>query len=426
MNPRRVVFATFGSLGDLHPYLAVARELKKRGHAPLIATAEYHRATIENAGLEFFAARPDLPRENLSAHFARVMEPRGGTKYLFQKLILPSLRESYDDLSRAMAGADLLITHSLAPAGVLVAQKQKLPWISGVVSPIFFYSRHDPPLMPIFPALAKLPIFGPLWTKFLMKTVVRRFEPIFAPLYELRAELGLPRGPLPLFAGQHSPHKVLALFSRALAVPQADWPPHTVVTGFCSLEEQRELSPAAHRFLQDGAAPLVFTLGASSTHDPGDFWEQSARAARLLNRRALFLTGRDDVQTPRGVTAFSYEPLAEILPHAAALVHHGGAGTIALALRAGVPQLIMPHANDQFDNAARLARHGTARLILRSQYKALRVANALKTLTENQEVKQRCDVWRKIIAGEHGAQTAADEIEKFLFHHSDTEAQRGI
>ena len=414
MKPHRVVFATFGSLGDLYPYGAIARELKRRGHTPVIATAEYHRSAVEKAGLEFSAVRPDLPRENLSEHFARVMEARGGTKYLFQNLILPSLRESYEDISRAAKHADLLVTHSLAPAAVLVAQKQKLPWISGVVSPIFFYSRHDPPLMPILPQLAELPIVGPLWTRFLMTVVARRFEPIFEPLYEFRQELGLPRGELPLFRGQHSPHKVLALFSRALATPQLDWPLNTVITGFCSLQEEREISPPAKQFLRDGSAPLVFTLGASSTHDPGDFWQQSAKAASMLGRRALFLTGRDDVALPSGVTAFSYEPLGEVLQHAAALIHHGGAGTIALALRAGVPQLIMPHANDQFDNGTRLAKHGTARLILRSQYKAPRVAGELKTLTEDQKVRSRCYAWKRIIAGENGAQTAADEIEKFL------------
>ena len=105
MPTKRVVFATFGSLGDLYPYLAVARELQKRGYSPVIATAEYHRKTVENISLGFFAARPDLPRENLSEHFARVMEPRGGTKYLFQNLILPALRESYADLSRAISVA---------------------------------------------------------------------------------------------------------------------------------------------------------------------------------------------------------------------------------------------------------------------------------------------------------------------------------
>jgi hypothetical protein len=121
------------------------------------------------------------------------MEARGGTKYLFQNLILPALRESYEDFSRAVQNADLLITHSLASAAVLVAQKQKLPWISGVVSPIFFYSRHDPPLMPLLPQLAQLPLVGSLWTQFLMTVIARRFEPIFAPLYEFRQELGFSR-----------------------------------------------------------------------------------------------------------------------------------------------------------------------------------------------------------------------------------------
>src|SRR5688572_24523725 len=155
MPSLRVVLATFGTLGDLYPYLAIARELKARGHRAAIATAEYHRATVENAGIELLPIRPDLPQEEFSEKFAGVMDARGGTKYLFQNLILPSLRESYEDLSRAVEGADVLVTHSLVPAGPLVAQKHSVRWISAVVSPIFFYSRHDPPLMPILPQLAR-------------------------------------------------------------------------------------------------------------------------------------------------------------------------------------------------------------------------------------------------------------------------------
>ncbi len=426
MTSHRVILATFGTLGDLYPYLAIARELNARGHRAAVATAEFHRATVEGADVELLPIRPDLPRDNFSEAFAGVMDARGGTKYLFQNLILPALRQSYDDLTRATANADLLVTHSLAPGAVLVAQKQNVPWISAVVSPIFFYSQNDPPLLPILPQLARAPLFGTLWTRFLMRVVHRRFEPTFAPLYEFRRELGLPRGALPLFEGQHSPHKVLALFSRVLAEPQPDWPQNTIVTGFCELDDRRDLSPTARGFLERGNAPLVFTLGASSTHAPGDFWAQSVASARLLKRRALLLTGRDDVTFAPSpdVAVFAYEPLGQILPRAAALVHHGGMGTIALALRAACPQLIMPLANDQPDNAARIARHRVARVLSPAAYQAPRVALEIRKLLEDQLIAQRGAELQKIIEAENGAKTAAEQIEKYLNSRKGAKTQR--
>jgi UDP:flavonoid glycosyltransferase YjiC (YdhE family) len=112
------------------------------------------------------------------------------------------------------------------------------------------------------------------------------------------------------------------------------------------------------------------------------------------------------------VAVFAYEPLSQILPRAAALVHHGGIGTIALALRAACPQLIMPLANDQPDNAARIARHSVARLIAPSRYQEKFVATELMTLVEDQTIKRRCGMLQKIIADENGARAAAGEIEK--------------
>lgn len=412
---KRIVFTTFGSRGDLHPYIAIAHELQARGHRPFIATSRYYQKTIEDAGVEFYPIRPEMPPpEEMSATFARVMDARRGTVYFFKHLILPALRDSFADLQKVTRGADALVTHSTMIAGPLVAQSARLPWVSCVLSPIWFFSKYDPPVLPFLSEASRLPFARRRATLALMNFTRRQMTPFFSPVATLRQELGLPPGELPLFEGQHSPQKVLALFSRALAEPQPDWPQQTVVTGFCSLDENRPLSAAAREFLKNGPPPLVFTLGASSAHDPGDFWEQSLAATKMLGHRALFLTGRDDLKAPAGVLSLAYEPLQAILPYALALIHHGGAGTIAFASRAGVPQLIMPHGNDQFDNGVRLARQGTARLISRKQFKAARVASALKSLLENPEVKKRCVELQKIIQAENGAAQAADEIESVL------------
>ncbi len=417
-TPKKIVLATFGSLGDLYPYLSIARELKRRGHRPIVASAERHRNSVEKANLEFAPMRPDWPAaDEMERAFAPVMDARGGTKYLFEKLILPQLRESYEDLLLLCRDADLLISHSLVPAAPLVAQTTGITWVSCVLSPIFLASRRDPPRMPIVPQIGDWPLIGKVWSRALLSLVQKRLLPTTQPIADLRAELGLASGAHPIFAGQHSPQRVLALFSPHFAAPQSDWPRQTRTTGFCFYDGAGELSDEVQSFLEDGAPPVVFTLGASSIHDSRDFFEQSLEAIKSTSLRALFIVGNKFASLPNApsnVAFVPYSPLSQLLPRAAALVQHGGAGTGALAWRAATPMLIVPQANDQPDNAVRFARTGTARVLWRHQYRAPRVAQELQLLLGAVHYSHRAEVMRTRIEKEGGAKTACDEIEKIL------------
>jgi rhamnosyltransferase subunit B len=162
-------------------------------------------------------------------------------------MLLPHLRQIYEDLSAAVDGADLLLTHPLPLVGPLVAQTRRLPWVSSVLAPISFFSAYDPPVPPQFPALYHLMKISPAIGRGVMKLAQRRLDRLMEPVFRLRAELGLPRGEQPLFGGQHSPTCVLALFSRTLATPQPDWPPHTVVTGFPLYDRRDFLANLRHR-----------------------------------------------------------------------------------------------------------------------------------------------------------------------------------
>jgi UDP:flavonoid glycosyltransferase YjiC (YdhE family) len=333
-------------------------------------------------------------------------------------MVLPALRQSYNDLMQVAHHADLMLTHTVATAGPLVAQKLGVPWVSGVVSPIALYSRRDPPLLPILPGLATVPVLGPLWTRALMHVVRKRFEPIFQPVAELRAEIGLPPGQHPLFEGQHSPERVLALFSKTMAEPQPDWPPQTRVTGFCIYDGARgkEPAPELEQFLESGAPPIIFTLGASSVHDAGDFYARSIAAVRELGQRAILIGDAATLPShlPREFIVLPYVPLSRVLPRCAAIVHHGGIGTIALALQAGCPMLIMPHSHDQPDNAARIARQGVARIISRRQYQTARVSAELEELLGDVDIARCSGLLQKVVSAEDGVRVAADLVEERL------------
>lgn len=237
----------------------------------------------------------------------------------------------------------------------------------------------------------------------------------------IRAEIGLPPGPDPIFEGQHSPDLVLALFSSLLATPQPDWPPNTHVTGYAfydRLEKDMGLDPELARFMDNGPAPIVFTLGSSAVMDARDFYVHSAEAAALLGRRAVLLIGRDPANAlatlPDGVITAEYAPYSEILPRAAAIVHQGGAGTTAQALRAGRPMLVVPFAHDQPDNAARVVRLGVARQIGREQYRADRVATELRRLLDDPAHGARSAAVGRQIQSEDGVSAACNLIEQRL------------
>src|SRR6516225_7720892 len=231
---RRIVLTTFGSLGDLHPYVSVALGLQARGHEAVIATSGYYRRKIEALGLGFRAVRPDHPDPEADPELMRrIMDRRTGSEFVIRELMMSVLRESYEDTLAAAEGADLLVSHMLTFTTRLVAEKRGIPWASTFLQPLGLFSAYDPPVLPQAPFLAKLRFLGPTFHRLLFWCARWSVRSWCEPWHRLRAEVGLPPTPAsPLFEGQHSPSLVLALFSESLADKQPDWPRQTVITGF--------------------------------------------------------------------------------------------------------------------------------------------------------------------------------------------------
>ncbi len=361
---RRIVITTWGSLGDLHPYLAIGVGLKARGHNVILGTAECYRRKIEALGLGFRAVRPDCTWLADPEMLRRLSHPRWGLIRV-ARMVLSMLRESYDDTLAAAEGADLLVGNLATYATGLVAEKKGIPWASVMHIPTLFVSAYDPPLLPGLPGFSKkLRFLGPAFWGPLSRSLKWGSRLLAKPWHRLRGQIGLPpvRGVNPL-TDWHSPLLHLAPFSRWLVDKQPDWPAQTVVTGFPWFDQDGStgLPPALAQFLDGGPSPIVFTLGTALATDAGPFYESSARAARLLGRRAVLILKdpRNRLPTlPEGVAAFDYAPFSELFPRAAAIVHHGGIGTTGLAMRSGRPMLVMPCAWDQPDNAERVARLG--------------------------------------------------------------------
>ncbi|MEM7591396.1 MAG: glycosyltransferase [Cyanobacteria bacterium P01_A01_bin.83] len=412
----RIVITTIGSLGDLHPKIAIALELRRRGHNIVFATHKGYQAKIEALGFEFYDLRPDGTDDPLE--IARMTEPKTGSEYVVRNWLLPNLRETYTDLLNAAEDADFLIAGEIVYAARLVAEKLEIRWASSALSPFSMFSVYDPPIIAIFPFLAKLRGLGLPFNRGAIQFLKTLTQSWAEPIYQLRKELKLPqRIGNPLIDDKFSPYLVLAMFDSILAKPQPDWAANTVLTGFTFYDGNKsELTPELQQFLEVGEPSLVFTLGSANVLNPGVFYTESIRAANQLNRRAVLLMGGNKLpdNLPKNIFATNYAPYSKIFPHARAVIHQGGIGTTAQALRAGCPTLIMPYTYDQPDNAERVRRLGTSRTINREQYTASRVAKELNELIANPSYAAKATEVGQIIQTEDGVSVACDAVEQQL------------
>ena len=419
MPSKRIILNTFGSYGDVHPYMALAMELQDRGHHPVIATSELYREKMETAGFDFVAIRPNLPPPEAQDQelIERIMDPMSGSRVLLNEMLFPFLREGYEDLLEAVKGADLLLTHPITFAGPLVAQKTGIPWVSSVLAPVSFFSAYDPPMPPFWQWMRHVQVFGPK----VVGTFFRQVQKVYKnqTYNQFRDELGLPDRGSPVFEGQHSPTLILALFSSLFGQPQPDWPAQAYATGFPFYDGRRELQMPSEllQFLDAGPPPIVFTLGSSAVWVAEDFFRESIAATKALGRRAVLLIGgeRNLSETlPPEIFAADYAPFEALLPRACAMVHHGGVGTTSQGLRAGVPTLIVPFAFDQPDNAAHAERLGTSRTLRRDKYLAARVTRELRKLLEEPDYASKAKNVGERLRGENGAAVACDLNESVL------------
>jgi rhamnosyltransferase subunit B len=417
----RIVLSNIGTYGDIHPLIAIAIELKRRGHTPVMALPNVYRPKIEPLGIEFRPIRPDIDPADTRL-VAMVYDVKKGTETGLREFLFPSLRETYADLLNAATNpvrADLLLLGELNYAGPIVAEITGIPWASYLLAPLSFFSAFDPPVLPMYPRLARadrtVPGMGRAIRR-LARLVSRKWP---QPIYDLRRELGLPRGANPLFDAKHSPYLVLALFSHLLGQEQRDWPPNTLITGFCFYDAENgdaSLPPHLKQFLASGPPPLVFTLGSAAVLAAGRFYEYSARAAVKLGMRAVLLIGNDERNRPRhplpdSICVAQYAPYSELFPHAALIVHQGGVGTTAQCLKAGIPQLIMPYSHDQPDNARRMRRLKVARTIFRKDYTPVRVARKILAMVESPVYARRAASIPARLDQEDGVKTACDALE---------------
>ena len=215
----QIVVTTIGSLGDLHPLIAIGLGLRDRGHNIIFATVKDYRSKIESLGFKFHALRPDYIAVDDPEMLARMMDLQKGTERVVRDYLLANLHDTYTDLMNVAQNADFIVANEVVYAARIVAEKLKIRWAFCAMAPGSFFSAYDPFVLPPFPALSKLRTFGPAVNgsvKSLAKFMTRSWG---EPIHQLRQELGLSPVGNPIIDDKFSPHLVLALFSISIRCP---------------------------------------------------------------------------------------------------------------------------------------------------------------------------------------------------------------
>jgi UDP:flavonoid glycosyltransferase YjiC (YdhE family) len=413
---KKIILSTLGSHGDIHPFIALGKALKTRGYAPVLATTGLYRDMAEREGLAFFAVRPSqdevLQRLGLTIEdIAR--KTLADDVYLIQ-LIQTSLAASYADLLTIVADADLVLTHRIAYAAKCAAEKCCVPHVDIALSPLLFLSSHDPPLGGTAPFARNPSLVGRAWNRSLFSLIKGLVRPHCREALKFRAEIGLPaNGDVP-FLQDSVACAAFGLFSPLLAVAQPDFPAAAAIVGstFYDGGSSAPLDSEVDDFLSAGDPPLVMTLGSFAALDGAEILRGGVEAARRLHRRVVVIAGREDAknfsyQAGPDVLVQGYAPHSTVFSRAAVVMHHGGVGTAAQALRSGRPQLVIPFFADQPDNAGRIARLGCARVLPRRKFTARRAEAHLQALLDRSDYAENAARIADRLAMEDGAAEAA-------------------
>jgi rhamnosyltransferase subunit B len=381
-----VILNPLGSHGDVHPLVALGIGLQARGHLVTMVASAPYQDLADRHGFAFRAIgttddfnsiieNPKLwhPRDNFAVLF-------GGEP--FERM----LRQTFFTIQELAQQPDtVVVAGTLSLAARLAHEKLGIPLATVHLQPLALFSVADPPVL----ATVSIPRWWPIWLRRLMLWLgrYRYTEPLLRPpINRLRNELGLPLVKDIFGDWRHSPQRLLCLFPEWFATAP-DWPTQTRLTGFLQYDQAsgRAVSPGLLQFLDNGEPPVIFSFG-SAMRTGRAYFEAAVKACEVGNFRGVLLAkGGEQIPSilPSNVYHADYAPFSLVFPRASVVVHHGGIGTTAQALSAGVPQLIMPMAFDQPDNAARLEKLGVARQILPANFTGPSIAKLVKELQTN-------------------------------------------
>lgn len=406
----RVLLATLGTAGDVHPFLAVAQELTRRGHEVAIATEERAFPACQRAGVTPLALVPD--------GVAAAPPPVSAIAYL-RRWIVPRVPAMHERMVRHLRDmrADALLCHHVCLGVPSAAAATGVPWGMAAVGPASWPSLDQ---ITVYPGMPDLDTYSPLLVRAGFAVGTRVVSALIdGSLSRVRRRMGLAPVRHAMFDLMFSGRSNLGLWSPLLRPPARDDRPNSRICGFAMHDDpaQDDGWAEVERALADDAPPIVFSLGSAMVGCGVRLLRAAEEACRTLKRRGLVLLGNlpggrvPSVSNRRSLLTVRYAPHSRAFSHAAAVVIHGGVGTLAQGLLAGVPILTIPTGHDQFDNAARARRLGVGFTLPRSRLTGRGLTAALRRLLDDPGFRARAGAIAPAVRSEQGARAAAEAVE---------------
>ena len=412
------VLVSVGTDGDIFPYVGLGAALRTRGHSVTLAASEHYEPLAKRHGFAFQALVSAEENHELFGHpdfwnplKTAPLSARWGVRFI---------RRQYDLLSKLVTPETALVANPGVLAASLVHEKLGVPWTNLVLQPWMIPSSIAPPMMPNFTFLSRAP--RPVWKVFWRALDVMVDILVGRELNGVRAALGL-KPMRRIFQNWLSRELVIGMFPDWYGPPQADWPSQMRLAGFPMFDgrQHETLAPEALEFCRAGTPPVAFTFGTGMAHSSRLF-RAALEACQILGARGIFLTKYRD-QLPDSLPPFvlhcAFAPFQKLFPHCAAVVHHGGIGTVAKAMAAGTPQLIYPICFDQIDNGMRVKRLGAGDCLRARRSNGNEIATALAAIMTG-EGRRDCRKWMTRFDDAGALMTAAELVETLSLERATT------
>lgn len=407
----RITIATIGSTGDVLPYLGLGQHLAEHGHVVTVATHRSHHRAVSDAGLTPFLL-PVEPRQLLTPEVVEELR-LGGTRAAkaVAGAFLPYGWDLAVAVDEACRKADLALLSPMAWTGRHSAEGLGIPSMGVHLQPLE-PTRAFPP-----PTLTTRSLGGPLNAALGRKVQTMMVKPYLSVVNDLRAEHGLPRTTVRAHLESGRDWPVLHGFSDQVVPRPRDWRSALTVTGYWWPPLPRDWTPDPDLvdFLESGPTPVFIGFGSTSPMDPEELGGLVTRVTARMRVRAVVQTGWAGVAPAAGhVLHVGPVPHQWLFPRVRAVVHHGGAGTTAAALRAGVPSVTVPVSLDQPFWARRLHDLGVgARPVPARHLNDHSLERGLAEVLGNDALTRNAARLGGVVAAERGAAVARRHIEAY-------------
>lgn len=412
----RWLLTSWGSHGDLHPFLALGRGLMARGHDVTLVGHLDWGADTAVAGIRFVSTG-EPSREDFIRDHPEVMSMKWGglvsLHTLVHRAIAPGFPHTMEALLAQAPAHDVIVAHHFTFPAPVVAELTGLPWATVSLAPGVVPSAYSLPGANF--GRAGRGFFGRASNQFIWsagKMISRNMvDPV---VNQLRAKHGLRPVRDAIFEA-HSPALNLQLYSEHFAPRPPDWSAEKRIAGFCYFDPPgAALAPEIEAFLGRGKPPVLFTLGSVAVQNPGAFYSSAVDALKALRLRGILLIGPEKnrpAHLPDTILAVPYAPYGLLMPRVRAVAHQCGIGTLSHTLRAGVPSVACPFAFDQPNNARRLESLGVAEVVLPHQHDARHIGQALERLLAG-DAPDRAQRLGDLIHAEDGVARACAILEE--------------